>query len=131
MTKSLRIEGSKDFDPRYHNEAAQKWIEALESGEYEQGYRRLCSGGYYCCLGVGHVVVAGSNPSIDSHLLSADVTDALGLRSYAGAYVQPNNATVTSRYLFKLNDEKKKTFPEIAAILRNDPQNYFREIDNG
>ena len=29
-----------------------KWVEALRSGEYEQGENSLLHGGRYCCLGV-------------------------------------------------------------------------------
>lgn len=29
-----------------------RWLEALRSGEYEQGREALCSDGKYCCLGV-------------------------------------------------------------------------------
>lgn len=29
-----------------------RWVEALRSGEYQQGRRRLRTGGAYCCLGV-------------------------------------------------------------------------------
>jgi hypothetical protein len=28
------------------------WVEALESGKYEQGIHRLCKDDRYCCLGV-------------------------------------------------------------------------------
>jgi hypothetical protein len=35
-----------------NKEIADKWIEALRSGEYEQGIASLQSGGRFCCLGV-------------------------------------------------------------------------------
>ena len=31
---------------------AEIWINALQSGEYDQGSEYLCAGGRYCCLGV-------------------------------------------------------------------------------
>ena len=34
------------------NENAQKWIDALRSGEYQQSTSRLRTGDTYCCLGV-------------------------------------------------------------------------------
>lgn len=33
-------------------EVKAKWLDALRSGKYEQGFRALCSSGKYCCLGV-------------------------------------------------------------------------------
>lgn len=33
-------------------ELKQKWIEALRSGKYKQGKKRLRHAGRYCCLGV-------------------------------------------------------------------------------
>lgn len=33
-------------------EVKTNWIEALNSGEYEQGKGALCRGGKFCCLGV-------------------------------------------------------------------------------
>ena len=46
------------------------WVEALRSGEYQQGRSALCEGGQYCCLGVacevyqkhvGDLLVEGSD----------------------------------------------------------------------
>jgi len=31
---------------------AEKWVKALRSGNYNQGYEYLCHKGNYCCLGV-------------------------------------------------------------------------------
>ena len=33
-------------------EIKQKWLNALRSGEYKQGYGGLCDGTQFCCLGV-------------------------------------------------------------------------------
>ena len=35
-----------------NQEVKKLWIEALRSGEYQQGYGALCCGNTYCCLGV-------------------------------------------------------------------------------
>jgi hypothetical protein len=35
-----------------NKEVKEKWLEALRSGEYEQGRERLRSGDKFCCLGV-------------------------------------------------------------------------------
>lgn len=119
MSKSLRVEGSKDFDPRYHNKATQKWIEVLESGYYPQGRGALYRGGRYCCLGVA-VKVTDNGRFVDNHTLSNRQYSALDLNSGSGIAANSNRSLVV------LNDEEQKTFPEIAAILRNEPQNYFK-----
>jgi hypothetical protein len=41
-------EGYERIELPFFNE----WVKALESGEYEQGYRNLCLNNKYCCLGV-------------------------------------------------------------------------------
>ena len=33
-------------------ERQEKWLQALESGKYEQTTMQLCDAGKYCCLGV-------------------------------------------------------------------------------
>jgi hypothetical protein len=41
-------------------EIKEKWLSALRSGEYQQGFGSLCDGrGGYCCLGVLEMVVSG------------------------------------------------------------------------
>lgn len=37
---------------KMNTEIKQKWVNALRSGEYEQGSEKLYSGRGYCCLGV-------------------------------------------------------------------------------
>lgn len=37
---------------RMEKSIAKKWVQALRSGEYEQGKQYLCDGTKYCCLGV-------------------------------------------------------------------------------
>lgn len=44
---------------RMPKESLEKWIEALESGEYRQGKGSLCTMGSYCCLGVLQSCVMG------------------------------------------------------------------------
>ena len=41
---------------RLPKSVTEKWLAALRSGEYEQGFGKLFADGMYCCLGVlGHV----------------------------------------------------------------------------
>ena len=37
---------------RMNRRVKKEWIEALRSGDYEQGKGRLCGDGGFCCLGV-------------------------------------------------------------------------------
>ena len=104
-----------------------KWLEALESGEYKQGYKRLKgkSGGY-CCLGVATRVV---DPEYKIHVLeyaaSMVVVGKLNLLDEFGSHKNsdPENSLVT------LNDELGYTFKEIAKHLRENPSDYFTNFD--
>lgn len=40
-------------------EYAEKWVEALRSGKYQQGTGNLCLDNKYCCLGVLEDAVRG------------------------------------------------------------------------
>lgn len=42
----------KEPSPKMHPRIKQLWLDALRSGEYEQGAGRLHSEGGFCCLGV-------------------------------------------------------------------------------
>lgn len=114
------------------NPNAQKWVEALESGEFEQGKRKLQTGDAFCCLGVACVVYEretgerltrnsiGSiyGTTLNTSVGGGDVREWLGLRKHHGAF--------DGGILIDLND-KGKTFPEIAAIIRSEPKGLFVE----
>lgn len=93
-----------------------RWVEALESGKYEQGMGQLRnSNNRYCCLGVACDV---NDPTLwdgvdmgwykgeGDEELSDNLLNKLGLTSDD----QCN--------LIDMNDNQRKTFPEIAAYLR-------------
>lgn len=118
-----------------------KWLEALESGNYQQGNGYLKRNGRYCCLGV-LCEIAGLKESIEeggATCFSADelsssstyvpeaVVPAFGLRNPAGALhnevaVEFNSALGT---LASLNDHTSLSFAELAAYIRHDPHNVF------
>jgi hypothetical protein len=91
-----------------------KWIEALRSGEYEQGHLYLRKNGRHCCLGVlceltgleisqGGMMVAGPYEKDDYEpiyklLGSVDVAQALWRRNDG-------------------NGERQHSFPEIADYI--------------
>jgi hypothetical protein len=96
-----------------------KWIKALDSGEYHQGYCELQNSGGYCCLGVGCAV------TIPKQLLSLDPTGFIdgGMPEDQPAApkwlveLSPDFFTKTGAHLLDLNDSCDYTFPEIATLL--------------
>lgn len=100
-----------------------RWVKALESGRYKQTVGRLRDNKGYCCLGVACTVfqkdVKGrwdrnifempvGTPDYDrcdtelprKMMLSLGITDSV------------------QRTLIEMNDEEKKSFKEIAAVIR-------------
>lgn len=135
----------------YINDEAEKWIQALESGKYEQqqcGY--LLRGGAYCCLGVACEVggLEKSKTWVDengtpqpvkfSHDggggMKAEIpglySNVLGLYGSMGE-VDPSRSepvrfsdTVEVDSLAEANDQGI-SFAKIAAILRSQPELFF------
>lgn len=128
----------------------EKWVQALESGDYQQCKGSLRRGDSFCCLGVACDVIAVPEgwewkpaeregtyrikPS-DSHVTDAAalpmrVKQMLGLRTCfgdKGAGLEmpdelPRDATLTS-----LNDCGEYSFARIAKILRTYPDLFFKE----
>lgn len=103
-----------------------KWAEALESGDYEQGFGLLCRAkdSTYCCLGVAAKVIL--EPSQCAELFESDVnsanpvdrpgsfkwlTDATGLTPFELNVLTQRNDSCWSGFGW--------TFLEIARHLRN------------
>jgi hypothetical protein len=105
-----------------------KWLEALESELYTQGTGRLFpKGGKYCCLGVAVELL---NPSKrigleTSCYLDKKTTKMLSLYGNEGQGSSRRDTPPVD--LSELNDSMKKTFEQIAAIVREDPSAYFSE----
>jgi hypothetical protein len=129
-----------------------KWVEALESGEYQQGHERLChvSGGgcFHCCLGVALELLPESirGPIVDvdpedddgldgrvrrygeeTHVLPAAAKVAYRMRDESGLFDEggdaPEDATMHGS-LAEMNDFGW-SFREIAAFLRKYPDLVF------
>lgn len=85
-------------------EIKRKWVEALRSGEYQQGRGSLVpDDDSLCCIGVGFCV------ALPSENVGASWTDDAAERI---------GLTATQRdYLVRLNDEWKKSFAEIADYI--------------
>ena len=124
------------------NENAKKWVEALRSGEYEQGVSYLHinrdDGEDFCCLGVACELYQKENgsPLMQETLHSKIVTynscrsilpyvvkDWLGLRTNSGVFY-----TTDEDYeeLTVLND-KGVAFDEISNIIESEPTGLFKE----
>lgn len=114
------------------------WVEALESGKYQQGGGCLCKDDRYCCFGVAcevfglsHYVEHGQKHyeceagSVVSYP-PTEICNGLGLRSYVGSldYSIPTMGSY-HRSLVSLNDNAQAPFSEIARLIRLDPANVF------
>jgi hypothetical protein len=96
-----------------NQELKEKWLEALRSGQYEQGFGRLKLQDRYCCLGVlcdvsdtGRFSIAGDfirhDYSVMRTTLDSNMSSDLGV-DYD-----------TRDRLIRMNDSLGYTFPEIA-----------------
>ena len=126
--------------PNELNANAQKWVDALRSGEYTQGrscLRKTVEGvSTFCCLGVACDVyaqeVGGSwgpmdqrrdvkftdpEKSVASGFLTPAVTKWLGLLWIDGRNVKHS--------LSRLNDFDHFTFTQIADFIESQPEGLF------
>jgi hypothetical protein len=121
------------------SELQEKWLKALESGEYKQTHHRLHDGEGYCCLGLA-CVVAGMTPT----KICADEEDAsyefggewegapasvVGDFRLRGSLGDAADESIVisdwvSGTLAEANDAGA-TFAEIAAAIRANPENFF------
>lgn len=110
------------------------WLEALESGKYEQGTLHLKYDNRYCCLGVLCEVMGlpfghshGQGPAYSDGVTSSSAEVPLGAASRAGL----NNGwgeikgDDEHRSLIYLNDKKEFDFRQIAAFIRANPKKIF------
>lgn len=113
---------------------ADKWIEALHSGEYEQTTGKLHTNEGFCCLGVLCDLAVKEGVIPKPELL---VNSVCGIRQYEGQmsglpkkvmewagiggslgdFVKAKDQSNTMP-LYYLNDAKDYTFPEIADVIQ-------------
>jgi hypothetical protein len=116
-------------------ELQEKWLQALESGEYEQTQDELCQGGKYCCLGVAtHVFnpdhqalkdngwFRKSDPRNATKTAPPDVRDALKLTDEHGTFLAEFEYCES---LVAMNDSSEFTFKDIAKFIRENPDAVF------
>lgn len=112
------------------NKSQEKWLEALESGEYKRCTSQLCEVNIktgeekYCCLGVACELMVGKKKQYrdeDSSIKSYD-----GEECFLPGYV-------AKKLRFKENSQQEltcmndngKTFKQIAKYIRNNPEKVF------
>lgn len=103
-----------------------QWLEALESGEYQQGREMLRCGSVYCCLGVAEHLIDAESPHLRRVALPDESVDLLHLRDDKGALFQRFEGC---RCLAAMNDSSRCTFAQIAAFIREHPWQVFTNFD--
>lgn len=91
---------------------ATKWVKALRSGKYKQGYKHLRRDNKYCCLGV-LCEIMGTPGNRVLKVLDGETQLRSGMNSSTGIL---NGWNITS--LSRINDSKQYVFDEIADIIQ-------------
>ncbi len=118
-------------------EEQEKWLQALESGEWRQGRRYLWAEvdgvKSYCCLGVAGKLFAPRSRHMSSAggrslqgLASPKVVRILRLRTPGGRFREGTIKTDFGKFgwLTFMNDYGVP-FPDIAAFIRANPEQVF------
>jgi hypothetical protein len=100
----------------------QKWVDALRSGEYQQGQYCLRTDNGFCCLGV-LCDLYGKENNVEWDLVNDDgnyefhyQSERLPLFVVEWAGVENDNPEICETSLSELND-KGSTFNEIADLI--------------
>ena len=91
-------------------EFAEKWVEALRSGEYKQTDHKLINNkGDYCCLGVACKIVGMNDIVLKEH----NTTVICDGWAYSKGIPEGLNDRL-HKMCVDMNDIERKSFPEIA-----------------
>lgn len=112
----------------------ERWLAALESGEYAQTQGQLFRGGAYCPLGVACVVMGDPQPY--GHALIPEQVNELGLRGVDGDFYEPWYVQIDNtlrrdatehevQSITELNDMYGWGFEDIAEWIRANPSEVF------
>ena len=110
-----------------NQEIKQRWIQALRSGEYEQGYENLYHCGKFCCLGVL------TDLYIKEHDLQwhKDVADLWSFENNGGtvpesvqkwAGISNDMPVILGEPVVVYNDKYHLSFDEIASLIEEDEE---------
>lgn len=99
----------------------QKWVNALESGEFKRGVGALCCDDKYCCLGVAEEVCRLNEVS---NSILTHTYNKLGLNTPNGDFT---NRIGEVTCLVDYNDEKGYSFKKIATVIRSNPSGLFND----
>ena len=113
------------------NDFAKRWVEALRSGEYRQGYIYLNQNNKFCALGVAcdlmrdklHIINYGCGiTQYDGHktVTPVKVRQALGLITDLG-YLNGNKDTISNK------SDSGVPFTEIADLIEQHQGELFHE----
>lgn len=109
--------------PEDVREDMKKWIDALESGEYDQAQEQLFdSNAGYCCLGVACKVAGVDSPDMEDCGTPSELSVGYDKRStFLDTIIRMDEEWYTGymeNELTHFNDTVGLDFEEIAAILR-------------
>lgn len=106
----------------------QKWVDALRSGEYEQGKEYLEDDNKYCCLGIACSIAEENgiavNKNIDGSLSGFTLRFQTQAQEWLGIIDDIGRYQCTS--LARLNDDGS-SFLEIADVIEKHAEELFSE----
>lgn len=111
----------------------QKWYDELMTTDLPQGKEELEDfWGGYCCLGIACKAAYESgvqvNFNADGSLIGYDLADQVYVIDWLGLYDRGGTSIDHSvQALWKLNDNDKYSFKQIAEQIKMYPEKYFRE----
>lgn len=101
-----------------------KWVEALRSGEYEQGKRFLKADDAYCCLGVACIAFGIPVPSSAARLPEPV---QFGMKFHSAYGLLKGDKLDGELRLDFANDYANSTFERIADFVEDHPEAVFTE----
>ncbi|TGP34041.1 MULTISPECIES: hypothetical protein [unclassified Mesorhizobium] len=117
-----------NWTPEQQKEHRKLWVQALRSGEYEQGRKRLHLDSRYCCLGVACVLAGKDEYDMGARLNLSNLYDVMefyGLRDHNGAYGEPNDMSDSYRVCLAQKNDSGTPFAAIADIIESEPPGLF------
>ncbi len=110
-----------------------EWLQALESGLYQQCTSLLFSPGFdcresYCCLGLASQVCESHGTRLDEtneELLENSVQRRMKFRSEDGGIESEDKPQLHGKRALSEANDDGATFRQIAAFVREDPSRVF------